>query len=295
MRRAVTLLVGLGLVAGLGYWLGTRSERPTAPVARSGCLVEVDGDRVRLATEQMAHAATIAAIGVRLELPDQAVEVALATALQESKLRNLPHLGARNDHDSVGLFQQRPSQGWGSEQQLADPRYAAEQFYQALRRVDGWQRLRITEAAQRVQRSAYPEAYQRWAPDAAVLAAALLGHAPASLTCAVPAEPPVRGQPAAEALGEALAKDWGAPLSQPAAGEPAGALRLAAADAAPGVALATGDPRTGWRYAHWLVAHAADHGVRRVHFADLEWTAGAGGWSPAAGSPEQVLAEVATG
>jgi hypothetical protein len=290
----MTLLLVFGLVAGLGYWLGSRRERPSPPPAGAGCLVEVEGGRVRLATGQMAHAATIAAVGVRLELPDRGVEVALATALQESKLRNLPHLGAGNDHDSIGLFQQRPSQGWGTEEQLADPGYAAERFYQALRRVNGWQELRITEAAQRVQRSAFPEAYQVWAPDAAVLASALLGNVPGALTCTVPEEPSVRGEPAAEALGQALARDWGAWASPGPDGEPAGVLRLAA-DGAPGVALPTADLRSGWRYAHWLVAHAADRGVRRVHFANLEWTAAAGRWSPAGDSAGEVLAEVATG
>lgn len=296
MRRALAGLVALGLVAGLGYWLGSRWERSSPPAARSGCVVEADG-RVRLAAEQMAHAATIAAVGVRLELPDRAVEIALATALQESKLRNLPHLGSRNDHDSVGLFQQRPSQGWGTEEQLADPRFAAERFYQALRRVAGWQRLRVTEAAQRVQRSAYPEAYQKWVPDAGVLATALLGHVPGSLTCRVPSDPAARGEAAATALGEALARDWGASVRTGPDGTQvdstqAGALRLAA-EPAPGVTVTADHPRTGWQYAHWLVAHAADHGVRRVQYADLEWTASAGSWSPAGATSEQVLAEVA--
>jgi hypothetical protein len=231
-------------------------------------------------------------------MPDRAVQVALATALQESKLRNLPHLGARNDHDSVGLFQQRPSQGWGSEQQLADPRYAAERFYRALARVPGWQELRLTEAAQRVQRSAFPEAYAQWEPEAGILSAALLGDRAGAVSCTVPADPPAAGDAAATALGEALAQDWGARVETHPGSEQVGALRLAAASA-PAVSVPADDERTGWRYAHWLVAHAAERGVRRVQFAGLEWTAPAGTWSPAAGpggsGTGQVRAELATG
>jgi hypothetical protein len=293
-RRALTGLVMLGLVASFGYWLGNVWERPVPEAAvAAGCQVRADG-RVSLAVEQMANAATITAVGVRLGMPERAVQVALATAMQESKLRNLPHLGARNDHDSVGLFQQRPSQGWGTERQLADPGYATERFYRALRQVAGWQRLRITEAAQRVQRSAFPEAYQQWAPQARVLATALLGDRPGAVTCAVPADPPARGQPAAAALGVALARDWGAGQGSGLERAPAGTLRLAAA-AAPGVTVLATDARTGWRYAHWLVAHAAERGVIRVRFADLEWTAAAGTWTSAGGSSGEVLAEVAAG
>ena len=114
----------------------------------------------------MANAATIAAVGLRRKLPDQAVVVALATALQESKLENLDG----GDRDSVGLFQQRPSQGWGAPDQLQDPRYASTKFYNALLKIKNWQELRVTEAAQRVQRSAFPEAYDKWADEALVLA-----------------------------------------------------------------------------------------------------------------------------
>lgn len=293
MRRTVTVLVALGLVATLGYWLGTRWDRSSPPGRAAGCQVEADG-QLRLEVEQMANAATIAAVGVRLEMPDRAVQIALATALQESKLRNLPHLGRRNDHDSVGLFQQRPSQGWGSEEQLGEPRYAAERFYRALQRVDGWPELRLTEAAQRVQRSAYPEAYQQWEPRAGLLATALLGAQPGAVSCVVPADPPERGRAAADALGEALAQDWGARVRTGPEAEPVGALRLVASSAQ-GVAVTAGDPRTGWRYAHWLVSHAAARGVTRVHYADLEWTAATGGWSAAGETSDQVWAEVATG
>jgi len=276
----VAVVTGLGLVAAFGYWLGHRQpEVPPPDSAPLGCAVEAGG-AVHLDHEQMANAATIAAVGVTQGMPDRAVVVALATAMQESKLRNLPHLGEHNDHDSVGLFQQRPSQGWGTVEQVSDPRYASRQFYLALQRVPGWEEMRVTDAAQRVQRSAYPEAYQRWADDATVLATALLGREPGAVTCRVPDQPLAAGESAASALGELLTLDWGDQT----------AVALASP---PGVTVSAGDVDAGWRYAHWLVSHAAAHGVTRVHFDDLVWTAAESAWSPAESAIDHVHAEVA--
>jgi hypothetical protein len=286
--KVVAVVAVLGMVAGFGYWLGNHWERVPLPSLRSGCTVEADsgdqeagsGDQVDLDIDQMANAATITAVGVRLEMPDRAVVVALATALQESKLRNLPHLGDGNDHDSVGLFQQRPSQGWGDAADIAEPWYAAERFYLALRRVEGWEEMRVTDAAQRVQRSAYPDAYEKWADEADVVAVGLLGQAGGAVTCAVPGDPAARGEAAAEALIGLLARDWGEQAA------------VAPADPA-GLSVSAEDLASGWRYAHWLVAHAAGHGVTRVRFADLEWTADEGGWSATDDPIDHVLAEVA--
>ncbi|MFY1673974.1 M23 family metallopeptidase [Plantactinospora sp. WMMB334] len=128
-------------------------------------------------SEQVGNAATIATVGIRLGIPPRGWVIAVATAMQESKLTNLPHLGDHNDHDSVGLFQQRPSQGWGTVEQLTHPVYASTKFYQALQRVDGWQAMPLTKAAQAVQKSAYPDAYATWEPDAITLVGTLTGHA----------------------------------------------------------------------------------------------------------------------
>ncbi|WP_348651156.1 hypothetical protein [Micromonospora sp. WMMD882] len=125
-----------------------------------------------LSQAQMDNAKTIVDVGVRLRMPRRALVVAVATALQESDLRNLasdrlpessryPHQGSGDDHDSVGLFQQRPSSGWGSVRELMQPAYASRAFYLALREVSGWQRLSVTAAAQSVQKSAYPHAYAK--------------------------------------------------------------------------------------------------------------------------------------
>ncbi|SCL20435.1 Peptidase family M23 [Micromonospora pallida] len=115
--------------------------------------------------EQVANAAAIVTIGTQLGVPDRGWVIAVATAMQESTLRNLPG----GDRDSVGLFQQRPSQGWGTPAQLQDPVYAAGRFYAKLLTIGGWQTMPLTEAAQAVQVSAYPDAYAKWEGPAAEL------------------------------------------------------------------------------------------------------------------------------
>ncbi|MFB9464943.1 C40 family peptidase [Streptomyces cinereospinus] len=119
--------------------------------------------------EQIPNAKTIVATGIALKVPTRGQVVALATALQESGLRNLSY----GDRDSLGLFQQRPSQGWGTAEQIQDPVYAATQFYTHLLKVDGWQQLTVTQAAQEVQRSGYPGAYAKWEDLATALQSAI--------------------------------------------------------------------------------------------------------------------------
>lgn len=118
---------------------------------------------------QRENATTIVQVGLALGISERGLIVALATAMQESKLYNLGYLGANNDHDSLGLFQQRPSMGWGSEAQVTDPVYSATAFYSALQRVPGWESMAVTVAAQSVQRSAFPDAYAKWEVDATAL------------------------------------------------------------------------------------------------------------------------------
>jgi hypothetical protein len=136
---------------------------------------------VELAPEQAENAALIAATSVRRGMPARAASIALATAYQESQLYNLES----GDRDSLGLFQQRPSQGWGSREQILDPSYATTAFYDALQKVDGYQTMPITEAAQKVQRSGFPEAYADHEGDARVLASALTGQSFHAFSCTV--------------------------------------------------------------------------------------------------------------
>ncbi|GAB1644343.1 C40 family peptidase [Krasilnikovia sp. MM14-A1259] len=129
-----------------------------------------------LTPEQTRNAAVIVAVGQRKGVPARGWVVAIATALQESNLINSP---VAADHDSAGLFQQRPSQGWGTVEQIMQPDYAAEQFYRRLVRVPGWQTMPLTAAAQAVQRSAYPDAYAKHETRAAAIVAAYTG----GITC----------------------------------------------------------------------------------------------------------------
>lgn len=129
---------------------------------------------------QMDNAATIAAIGRRLGVPDRAITIALATSVQESGLANL----RGGDRDSVGLFQQRPSQGWGRPDQVRDPVYATRTFLARLLAVPGWDTMPVTRAAQTVQRSAFPAAYARWEPLAVSLVTDLAGVRGAVQDCA---------------------------------------------------------------------------------------------------------------
>ncbi len=133
-----------------------------------------------LTEEQGRNAATIAAVAAERGLPERAVVIALATAQQESRLRNLDY----GDRDSLGLFQQRPSQGWGTDAEVQDPRYAAGQFFDRLVGVPGWSERRLTDVAQAVQRSGFPEAYQQWEPMASEIAAVLASRGPDGLECA---------------------------------------------------------------------------------------------------------------
>ena len=160
-NAAVTLLLALVVVAGVGLLF----RQGVGPLPDpEGCTAQVGDVVVDLSTEQAENAALIAAIGVQRGLPARAVSIALATAYQESKIQNLDH----GDRDSLGLFQQRPSQGWGTAEQIQNPRYAINRFYDELEKIDGFETMRITEAAQEVQRSGFPEAYEDHAEDGQV-------------------------------------------------------------------------------------------------------------------------------
>jgi hypothetical protein len=149
----------------------------TAPPTSVDCTLP--GSGVTLTAEQVAAASTIAEVGRSRGLPERAVVIALATAQQESRLRNLDY----GDRDSLGLFQQRPSQGWGTEAQVQDPVYSAGIFYDRLVQVPGWDTGRLTDVAQTVQRSGFPEAYQQHEAMAVELAAALAREETDALDC----------------------------------------------------------------------------------------------------------------
>ncbi|MEO6115434.1 MAG: LysM peptidoglycan-binding domain-containing protein [Pseudolysinimonas sp.] len=133
-----------------------------------------------LSDEMATNARIIIQTGQRLGVPDRGIVVALAAAMQESGLRNLNY----GDRDSVGMFQQRPSTGWGTDAQLLNPSYASELFFggpsnpnagrtRGLLDIAGWQSMSVAQAAQAVQISAYPDAYAKWETSARSWLAAL--------------------------------------------------------------------------------------------------------------------------
>jgi hypothetical protein len=181
-RFLVVLLVASLAFAGVaGYltWHGGGLPSLVPPVEE--CQARVDGHLVELDLEQSRYAALIAAISVRRGMPARAATIALATAYQESDLRNIEY----GDRDSLGLFQQRPSQGWGTREEVLDPNHSINAFYDALERIDGYPTMPVTEAAQEVQRSGFPDAYAEHEQDARVLASALTGNSLAAFWCTV--------------------------------------------------------------------------------------------------------------
>ncbi|WFE54406.1 hypothetical protein [Micromonospora sp. WMMD1155] len=166
----------------------TAKPTPSPTVARKAPKKPVKPRRPRpvagLDQAQMDNAKIIVDVGLDMKMPRRALVVALATAMQESNLYNLasdvlpesfdyPNQGSGSDHDSVGLFQQRPSSGWGTVAELMRPSYAARAFYTALNEVPGWQDMSVTYAAQSVQISAYPDAYAQHEERATIVASAL--------------------------------------------------------------------------------------------------------------------------
>lgn len=253
---AVAILLALVGYVVVQYVFGGKAAPRCQVVSGNG-----DGASYEFGAEQAQNAATVAAVGTSRGMPERAVTIALATALQESGLRNISH----GDRDSLGLFQQRPSQGWGNEKQIMDPAYSAARFYAHLKDVPGYSRLPLTVAAQRVQRSGYPQAYAKHEPDAALLAAALTGRAPATLTCEGDAASDGPGDP--KKVREALVRDFGRDVA-PRSG---GGTVTVPVDAAAG--SAAGGEQRGWELAHWAVAQASTLGIERVSYGGREWSA----------------------
>jgi hypothetical protein len=175
---AAAVLVGLAWDTEYSEAAPPLAPAPTVPAGHC----KVAGTDVTLTVEMYTNARTIAQVAVDRGLPPRAVVIALATAQQESRLRNLDY----GDRDSLGLFQQRPSQGWGTPEQVQDPVYAASKFYDGLVTVPGWETGRLTEVAQSVQLSGYPDAYEQWTNMAFAWTDAILSGDPDRITCTPP-------------------------------------------------------------------------------------------------------------
>ncbi|MEW2634353.1 hypothetical protein AB0903_22610 [Streptomyces sp. NPDC048389] len=311
LRFAAAFLVLLALIGyvAVQYVTGGGNLRCVVRTA------EGDGPSYELSSEMAGNAATIAAVGTTRGMPERAVTIALATALQESALRNIRH----GDRDSLGLFQQRPSQGWGTPEQILDPVYSSRKFYEHLAEVPGYSRLPLTVAAQRVQRSGFPQAYAKHEPDAALLAAALTGRASATLSCETkegggPGDParvrteltlafgpgvlPKDGDERGRA-GDASARQLVLPAQAPKGAE----------DAADAVGGGRGPEGTGggpggeggkrgWELAHWAVARADELRIEEVSYGGRVWSAreSADGWRTADSTedgPDEVRIRIA--
>lgn len=269
-RRLLRAFIGLTCLAGFGalavggvVTLLHRIDQPRA--AASGCTA----DGQWLALDQSANAALIAGLSVQRDLPARAATIALATALQESKLRNLDY----GDRDSLGLFQQRPSQGWGTAAEVTDPVYATSIFYDHLVAVPRYTEVPVTEAAQAVQRSAFPDAYANHEGVARAFSSALTGWSTAALACTMA---PATGDPSAvaSAVTARLERDLG--LTARPSADTDGVLvdltRLGLAD--------DELDRATWAVAHAALASANETGAGRIAVGNYAWERASGepGW-----------------
>lgn len=232
-----------------------------------GCTATVEGHTVAMSTEQAQNASIIAAVAERRGLPARAVSIAMATAYQESKLENL----SGGDRDSLGLFQQRPSQGWGDPDQILDPYYASNAFYDALVQVDGYRDMPITDAAQAVQRSAFPDAYADHELDGRTIASAMAGYSAAAFSCVVNTDASATEQVApdgltrrANAVRRAITRSFGELPTR-------GLRRAIDVFYRP---ISADNSRRGWVLAHYLVANAARLSIRHVIYDGKIWAAG---------------------
>jgi hypothetical protein len=279
---AIGVLAGVALLAGGGYYAVQTGLGPLP--TPEGCTASVDRHTVALSTAQAENAAVIAAVAQRRALPARAISIAIATAYQESKLQNL----SSGDRDSLGLFQQRPSQGWGTPRQIRDPYYSANAFYDALVRVDGYQTLPITDAAQAVQHSAFPTAYADHELDGRTIASAMSGYSPAAFFCVVNGSDPVHQQlgrggltPRAHLVRRAITRAFGSlPVRGPATAGSRSAGTTGAAFPAGRTLdiwfgpLTADNKRRGWVLASYLVANASRLSIQRLAFDGRVWTAG---------------------
>jgi hypothetical protein len=288
VKRGALVAVGaigvLSLAVGVGIaWLGGKQVGNLLP-PREQCTATVNGQTVVLDFEQAESAAIIAGTAVRRGLPARAATIALATAYQESDLRNLAH----GDRDSLGLFQQRPSQGWGTAKQVRDPYYATGKFYDALVKIKNYQKLEITVAADKVQRSAFPTAYADHEADARVLASALTGQSKSVFSCtvntgSVPQEKagPDGLTPRADAVRKDLARTFGklSTGGYAAGGVSTGHMEGSAHYDGRAVdvfvrPISAAHTTKGWAMAQYLVARADLLKIKTVIFSDKIWTAG---------------------
>ena len=269
-RLSGVLVVVVVLVVAAAGWLGVLQL--SGLVHSEQCQVTAGGSTFQWAPDQASNTAAITAIAVQRGLPPRAASIAIATAMQESKVRNVRF----GDRDSLGLFQQRPSQGWGTAEQILDPEYSTNKFYDELLTIEGYADMDIAQAAQAVQRSADGSAYAQHEAQARATASALSGETYSGVACALedPESPGDAGD-----LAALLEKDFGVQ------GEVDGST----------VRYDAGSESLAWAIGSWAVARAADTGVVEVTVGGQEWARSmrtpALTWAPASssGDPTSVV------
>lgn len=285
----IVTAVIVGVVKLSAQWLAGLGDAASAAKDTSAYCMAKQTDGVMsyvLSTEQARNAGLITAIGVTRGLPDHAATVALATAMQESKLTNLEY----GDRDSLGLFQQRPSQGWGTVEQLMDETYATNAFYDGLVKVSDWESIPVEDAAQAVQLSGYPDAYAQWDGLARAWAQSLTGEVAAGVGCRLPGDvtssdpdgltaglqgayPSVTSSSSSKSTDDAGESGDG----NNATGD--GATATTVTFTMPN-GLSDGNTRRAvWQTATWIVVNARHYGVTKVTANGMTWTRAATAWT----------------
>lgn len=225
------------------------------------CRAVAGASSATLTLEQSENATIIVGESIRRGLPARAATIALATALQESGLRNLDY----GDRDSIGLFQQRPSQGWGDVAQIMDPWYSAGKFYEALVKVPDWSTGDINDVAQTVQRSGFPDAYRQHEQTARTWASALAGYSTTALSC-IDRTSTVGDNTALESY---LTKVWG--------------RKVRVSTQARVVTVNVPDATTGWAVAQLAMSGTLHFGIAGVQVGGQTWNHNPdayAGWQP---------------
>lgn len=249
-RTLIAALVAMTVLAAAAFGLYVLWQAAQSHTVVDECRF---GNDYAVEPDQASVAASMVGVVINRDLPERAAVLALAAGLQESKLTNLAP--GDGDRDSVGVLQQRPSQGWGTAAQLSDIHYATNKFLDALLKIKDWQKMPLADAIQKVQISVDGSYYARHEGEAQALSDALTGKTPGGITCTFQA--PTQPAPVAT-VAAALAKDL--PVRAPRAIESTVTV-----------------PGASWATAAWFVANANRFGIESVAYSGREWTR-AHGW-----------------
>ncbi|SNT16619.1 hypothetical protein SAMN06309944_2364 [Micrococcales bacterium KH10] len=290
MRKTVLVVSIIVLTAlfAVGAVIFVLDRTVPAPTVAQRCRATVDGTAWSLDVEQSSNAALIGIQPLVRSMPARAGTIGLATAYQESKIRNIDY----GDRDSLGLFQQRPSQGWGTPEQVMDPVYSTNAFYDGLAKIDDYVSMPVTDAAQAVQRSAFPLAYARHEPMGRAWASALNGYSEAVLTCRlgdVPAD--VDATAALRNLDARISRDI--PVTAETTAKAGRQLTVSVRATTKALDLRAAErTRVGWAIAQWAVAVAAVTDIDAVQYRNWMWTRNTGDWHEVSNSPTDVVLSV---